>query len=49
MQLKNTNVARTTEGTATAEFHGEGNELIAVRMAVDQAAYKQNSILRAGG
>ncbi len=49
MQLKNTNIASTTEETVTAEFHGEGNELIAVRMAVDQAAYKQNSILRAGG
>jgi len=36
MQLKNTNVARTTEGTATAEFHGEGNELITVGMAVDR-------------
>ncbi len=41
--------ARTTEGTIMVEFHREGNELITVRMAMDQAADKQNSILRARG
>lgn len=47
MQLLNTNVAKTTEGTITVEFHGEGNELIAVRMASDVAADDSAAIARA--
>lgn len=49
MQLKEHEYTSTTEGNVTVEFHGDGNELITVRMAVDQAADKQNSILRARG
>ncbi|MDM9627603.1 hypothetical protein QTL95_16995 [Rhizobium sp. S152] len=35
MHLISTNVASTTAGTITVEFHGEGNELVSVRMAKD--------------
>ncbi len=47
MNLKHTNVANTTPGTVTVEFHGEGNELITVRMAADQDLDYGSSILRA--
>ncbi|MDR7145248.1 hypothetical protein [Rhizobium sp. BE258] len=47
MQLLNTNVAKTTEGTLTVEFHGEGNEMISVRMASDAAGDESAAILRA--
>jgi hypothetical protein len=47
VQLINTAVANTTEGTVTVEFHGEGNEMISVRMAADNAHGKQESIMRA--
>jgi hypothetical protein len=47
MNLKHTNVANTTPGTVTVEFHGEGNELITVRMAADQELNERSSILRA--
>ena len=47
MNLKHTNVANTTSGTVTVEFHGEGNELITVRMAADEEFDEGSSILRA--
>ncbi len=47
MNLKHTNVAKTTPGTVTVEFHGEGNELITVRMAADHDLDDGSSILRA--
>lgn len=47
MNLKHTNVANTTPGTVTVEFHGAGNELITVRMAADQELDERSSILRA--
>ena len=47
MDLKHTNVAKTTPGTVTVEFHGEGNELITVRMAANQEFDEKDSILRA--
>jgi hypothetical protein len=47
MNLKHTNVANITSGTVTVELHGEGNELITVRMAADQEFDEGRSILRA--
>jgi len=47
MNLKHTNVASTTAETVTVEFHGEGNELITVRMSADQDRDEKTSILRA--
>jgi hypothetical protein len=44
MQLINTNVASTTAGTITVEFHGEGNELVSVRMAKDETRSDDNAI-----
>ncbi len=46
MRLLNTNVAKTTEGTITVEFHREGNELISVRVASDTVAGESAAIGR---
>jgi hypothetical protein len=47
MHLLNTNVASTTEGTVTVEFHGEGNELISVRLSTDGSLDDKTAVLRA--
>ncbi len=47
MQLINTNVASTTAGTITVEFHGEGNELVSVRMAKDATISDDDAITHA--
>jgi hypothetical protein len=47
MQLLNTNVASTTDGTITVEFHGEGNELVSVRMAKDATMSDDDAIKHA--
>ncbi len=45
MRLLGLNVARTTEGTITVEYHGEGNELITVRMSVDSAVNDEQAVI----
>lgn len=45
MRLVGTNVARTTEGTITVEFHGEGNELVTVRMSTDSAQNDEQAVI----
>jgi hypothetical protein len=47
MQLLRTNVASTNNGTMTVEFHGEGNEMISVRMSSDGDLDNQAAILHA--
>lgn len=47
MQLVNMNVASTTAGTITVEFHGEGNELVSVRMAKDATISDHDAIQHA--
>jgi len=44
MHLVRTNVARTTEATVTVEFHGEGNELVAIRMSADSVSNDDDAI-----
>jgi hypothetical protein len=45
MRLVGTNVARTTEGTITVEFHGQGNELVNVRMSADSVHDDENAVI----
>ncbi|MBB3309368.1 hypothetical protein FHT78_001097 [Rhizobium sp. BK196] len=47
MRLENTNVARTTAGTITVEFRGEGNDLITVRMSAEPGSADEAAIVRA--
>jgi hypothetical protein len=47
MQLVNTNVASTTSGTITVEFHGEGNELVSVRMTKDATTSDEDAVRHA--
>jgi hypothetical protein len=47
MRLENTNVARTTAGTITVEFRGEGNDLITVRMSAEPGSEDEAAIVRA--
>jgi hypothetical protein len=47
MHLLHTNVASTTQGTVTVEFHGEGNELVSVRMSTNGNLDDQTALLRA--
>ena len=44
MRLLGINVARTTEGTITVEYHGEGNELVSVRMSADSALNDKEAV-----
>ena len=44
MRLLGINVARTTEGTITVEYHGEGNELVTVRMSADSVLNDEEAV-----
>lgn len=47
MRLEHTNVARTTAGTITVEFRGEGNDLITVRMSAEPGIADEAAVARA--
>ncbi len=47
MQLKNINVAKTTDTTVTVEFKGEDNDLITVRMSADPSLNEDQTVAAA--
>ena len=47
MQLKNINVAKTTDTTVTVEFKGEDDDLITVRMSADPSLNEDQTVASA--
>lgn len=47
MQLVETHVGNLTEGTITVEFHGEGGELVSVRLAAAHVLDGAAAVVRA--